>query len=471
MAIYLVWRDAAASGPISAARLSDEIPWIIQVGEVELSQKRILIISYLFPPAGGIGVQRALSFAKYLPQCGFDVYILKAGRAGGPVQDPDLLRQVPGAVKVYEAFTPEIPFSIRERLWSRLQERKPAVSNPNAAGFSWKRALSGAAKRIMCPEPEILWVPFALRKARRIIRRHQIDVVLVTVPPFSALVAGSTLKREFSSLALVSDFRDEWLSFYLKDFDFQRSDFTRRRAEVIEREAVERSDLVVAVNRSSRDEIRRRYPYQPDSKFVVVPNGYDPQVFTSVSPRAHRLTRMIVTHVGTVYKTASPRFYLNAVDGLPESIRDSLETRFVGRIAETERPWMQGRRSAVSLIGFRPQAEALNFMVSTDFLLLTMTNEISVPGKLFEYFAVGKPILAITPPGSEVDQILHETGSGITAHPDSVADIQAMLIRAFEAWRDEKPLLQGPFGPVERYQRPRLVEEYAALIRNCGIRG
>jgi glycosyltransferase involved in cell wall biosynthesis len=320
----------------------------------------------------------------------------------------------------------------------------------------------------MSPEPEILWVPFAVRKARRIIKRHSIDVLLVTVPPFSALVAGSQLKREFPSLLLVSDFRDEWLTFYLKDFEFQASDYTRRRAEVIEQEAVEQSDLVVAVNRSSRDQIRRRYMDQPDSKFVVVPNGYDPQVFAGLSPRRHRLTRMIVTHVGTVYKTASPRFYLDALDGLPENVRDQIETRFIGRISEGESALIAARKSNVRVVGFVPQAEALKYMADTDFLLLTMTNEISVPGKLFEYFAVGKPILAITPAGSEVDQIVRKTASGVTAAPQSQA-IQAMLMQAFESWRDQKNIVDGlPGEPVERYERPHLVQEYGDLIRQRG---
>lgn len=413
-------------------------------------------------------MQRALSLAKYLPQCGFEVYVLKAGNAGGPVRDPALVSQIPPEVKVYQAFSPEIPFTLRQRLWRKLQNQKTGAVNEdvnrNAARFSWKQLLSGAARRIMSPEPEILWVPFALRKAKRIIKRHNIDVVLVTVPPFSALVTGTMLKRRFPSLVLVSDFRDEWLTFYLKDFEFQRSGHTRRRAEAIERETVQRSDLVVAVNRSSRDEIRRRYMDQPESKFVVVPNGYDPKVFSEVVPRAHRLPRMIVTHVGTAYKTASPRFYLDAVDGLPESIRDQIETRFIGRIADSERGLLEARASSIKVVGFVPQAEALKFMADTDFLLLTMTNEISVPGKLFEYFAVGKPILAITPPGSEVDQILRETASGITA-PLDVVNVQAMLLRAFNAWRDGKPLVHQTGQPVQRYERPRLVEEYAGLIR------
>src|SRR3954447_26131775 len=106
-----------------------------------LPNRRILLISYLFPPVGGIGVQRALSLAKYLPQCGFDVHVLKATNAGGPVYDPDLIRQIPTSVKVHEAFTPEIPFHFRQKLWARLTKGKP--NSPGTAakpsGFSLKK--------------------------------------------------------------------------------------------------------------------------------------------------------------------------------------------------------------------------------------------------------------------------------------------------------------------------------------------
>jgi len=439
------------------------------VGEFNPGRK-ILIVSYLFPPVGGIGVQRALSLAKYLPRCGFDVHVLKASGAGGPVYDPDLVRQIPPEVRVHKAFTPEIPFAFRQRLWARLKGKgEPAPGGEKKpGGFSLKTLLRAGVKRLLCPEPEILWVPFAVRKARQIITRHKIEFVLITVPPFSALVVGTLLKREFPSLVLVSDFRDEWLSFYLKDFEFQNSDHTRRRAETIEREIVESSDLVVAVNRSSRDVIRQRYPLQPEGRFVVVPNGYDPEAFARFLPRVQQSSRMMVTHVGTVYKTASPRFYLDAVDALPEEIRNHIETRFVGRISESELSCMQDRKSKVTLLGFLPQAEAVKYMEDTDYLLLTMTNDISVPGKLFEYIATGKPILAVAAPGSEVDQILRETATGIAAPPDESGAIQGMLVRAFEAWRDRKKLIDRQGEPVERYERPRLAEEYGRLMRAVG---
>src|SRR4051794_24528255 len=89
-------------------------------GMRQVEKHRILIISYLFPPAGGIAVQRALSLAKYLPECGFEVHVLSARNAAGPVRDPELLRQVPGEVTLHEAFTPEIPFGARQWLWKRL---------------------------------------------------------------------------------------------------------------------------------------------------------------------------------------------------------------------------------------------------------------------------------------------------------------------------------------------------------------
>jgi glycosyltransferase involved in cell wall biosynthesis len=434
--------------------------------------KKILIMSYLFPPVGGIGVQRALSLAKYLPPCGFEVHVLKANNAGGPVQDPELVRQIPPGVTVHESFTPEIPFSIRQKLWTKMRKgnagnagRNRAAAKP--AGFSCKKLVTWAAQRVLCPEPEILWVPFAARKARQIIKNHGIDILLVTVPPFSALVAASALKREFPDLLLVSDFRDEWLSFYLKDFEFQNNDYTRRRAETIEREAVELSDLVVAVNGSSRDEIRRRYPAQPDGKFAVVPNGYDPDVFSEFRPRRSESPRMVVTHVGTVYKTASPRFYLDAVDGLPEEIRSQIETRFVGRVSDGESATLENRLSHVNDIGFLPQAAALKYMEDTDYLLLTMTNDISVPGKLFEYMATGKPILAVAAAGSEVDQILQETGAGVAAAPD-IRSVQAMLIRAFQAWREGRKLVENSPTTVRRYERPGLAQEYGQLMRGIG---
>lgn len=432
-------------------------------------EPRLLIVSYLFPPNGGIAVQRALSLAKYLPANHFEVHILKARNAASPADDPGLLQHIPPAVRIHDAFTPEIPFHLRQRIWKFMSRPGKAPAGQAAApgkpagGSAWKTLFSRLARRIFCPEPEILWVPFAVRQARKIVRRHAIDAVLITAPPFSAFVAGARLKREFPHLKLIADFRDEWLTFYLKDFDFQNSPHTRRRAEEIERETVERSDLVVAVTESSLLEIRNRYPEQPDAKFACVHNGYDPEVVNAFPPHVRTDGKVIVTHMGTVYKTASPQYYLDALDALPEQIRSRFETRFIGRISEDLREVLRNRKSEIKILGFLPQKQALEHVAETDYLLLTMTNDISLPGKLFEYLAMGRRILALSSSQGEVRRILETTRTGWCEDFNDPAAIQSMLRRA-AGCASAIPPFDPDWTAIRRFERPVLARRYGDLI-------
>ena len=424
--------------------------------------KRILIVSYLFPPMGGIAVQRALSLAKYLPEHGYEVHVLTAKNAAGPVFDPGLLASLPSSVSVHNAATAEIPFALRQKIWKWTGRRAAGGSRPERAqGVSGGSLLRRTVQRILCPEPEVVWTPWATRVAKRIVREQQIDVVLVTAPPFSAFLVGNAVKRAFPDVRLVSDFRDEWLTFYLNNNEYQNNPYARRRAPFIERETVQLSDLVVAVNDSSLNEIRSRYPDQPDTKFVTVPNGYDPAAFAEVPPPKPRAAGIVVAHGGTVYKNSSPRFYLDALDALPENLRSRIETWFVGRVAKEEQAHLQNRKSTIRYFDFLPQKEALSYLRSADYLLLTMTDPISIPGKLYEYLALGKPILAFAPPASEVSRMIEETGAGWRLDPGDSAGCRELLADLVERKR-LPPCADASL--VRCYERPNLVAKYSALI-------
>ncbi len=426
----------------------------------------ILIVSYLFPPMGGIAVQRALSLARYLPHCGYDVHVLKARNAVGPVYDSSLLKHVPDSISIHSAFTPEIPFELRQRIWKWISHSTESVRLPGSARTAGGPSLATQlAQRVFCPEPEIVWVPFAVRAARRVVRRCHIDAVLVTAPPFSAFLVGTALKMSFPHLKLISDFRDEWLTFYLNNNEFQSNAYTRRRAAEIERTTVELSDLVVAVTDSSLREIRQRYPTQPHTKFHCLPNGYDPVVLADFKPRRHEGRRVIVTHMGTIYKNSSPRYYLKALDSLPEEVRDRFETRFIGRVVDGERPFLDASLSPVKILGFMSQSEAFRYVEEADYLLLTMTDSISMPGKFYEYMATGKPILALSPPNGEVQQILRATGVGWCADPGDQEAIRQLLLNALAQAETGGCGCQPNWEAIRRYERPRLVEEYGTLIR------
>lgn len=438
-----------------------------------MSQRRLLIISYVFPPVGGIMVQRVLSFARYLPKHGIDVHVLSCWNPATPVMDHSLLKLVPPEVKTFTAFTPEPPFYLRKKVWGLLSggdgAAKPAApveTEKPAPPRGIKGAIKSAVQKIISPDAQVLWTRFAKRKAEQIIRKHAIDTVLITAPPFSLFLVGNHLKRKFPHIRLISDFRDEWLRFMLTDFDFMSGDDTRRQAEEIERDTIESSDMVIAVTKASLDEISSRYPKQPRSKFACVSNGFDPTLFDGFESREPSGPKVIVTHNGTAYKTSSPVFYLDALDSLPEEIRSRIETRFIGRIAETETHLFENRKAKIELCGFLPQKEAIRRVAETDYLLLTMTNDFSLPGKLFEYTATGKPVLALSPTGGEVDRMLSETRTGWNVPHDDPAAIRAMLTRAVEAARDPEKLPKTDWEAVRRYERPRVAEQLAGLIQD-----
>lgn len=431
---------------------------------------RVLLIAYLFPPAGGVGVLRALSFAKYLPQSGHELHVLSALNPTCPTLDPDLSKEIPRNVTVHRTFTPELPFHIRQRLWKLIvpvRGSRPVATNQTTVETprSFKTAAADVVRRFFSPDPEVVWTPFAIRRARKIIAKHEIDTVVVTVPPFSSLLIGTALKRHFPQLKLISDFRDEWFQFHLSVFSFHNNSYIVRRAREIESEAVRSSDVVISVVPSIIDQMRSRHPEEPSDKFRIISNGFDPALAAGFRPRPHRTRKVVITFVGTVYRPSTLRYYLESLAGLPEEIRSRFQTRVIGRVADEERATLENATVNLELLGFKPQAAAFRLMEETDFLLLTMTDPSCITGKFFDYIATGKPMLALTPAGGEVQRMLGETGAGWWADYRDSEGIRNLLIRAHDAAvSDTVPEI--PCTVAERFARPKLAAELSAVIES-----
>jgi glycosyltransferase involved in cell wall biosynthesis len=232
----------------------------------------------------------------------------------------------------------------------------------------------------------------------------------------------------------------------------------------MERETVERAAGVVLVTDTWTNAMRARYADLPPEKFVCIPNGFDPAAFRTFRSRPHAGPGFLVAYIGTVYSTTSPRYYLDVLDSLPEGVRRSVETRFVGRIADDQRALLEGRSSLVKLLGFMPQQEALRHAEEADFLLLTMSDPAAATGKIYEYLAMGKPILAIAPADGEVDRIVRSTAAGWCAPPDDPAAIESMLLRAFDPGRELLESFRPDRDAIRAYERPSIARSYAELI-------
>ena len=419
---------------------------------------KILLISCYFPPVGGIHVQRAVSLARYLPENGFKVFVLTA-RSSVPLIDKELLRLIPDDVEVHRTWTLEPPFHLRKRVWSRLSSQSHGV------GAKFKSMFTRKIKRRICPDPQVLWYPFAIRRATKLIRKEGIQTILVTAPPFSAFLIANELKRRFPHLCAIADIRDEWLQYFVKEFVFRGDDYIVARAAEIERTTVESCDRIVAVSAASLNATRSRYPEQPGGKFVLIPNGYDPAAFSEFRSRSHGSDKLVFTYTGTVYRPCSPKPYLDALDGLAK-IRSCVETRFVGRVAqEFDRGVFENHHSLVRLVDYVPQKDSFRYMEETDVLLLPWVDRVNIPGKLFEYLATGKPILALCYPDSEVARVVQQTASGWCVNPDDVAEIQLALTEIY-AQGGKYPRRRN-WQAIRRYERPRLAAEYAQVIRGA----
>jgi glycosyltransferase involved in cell wall biosynthesis len=439
---------------------------------VAMDRPRVLLVSYLFPPCGGVGVQRALAMARYLPAAGLDVSVLTAR---DPISqhgsDPDLERLIPPGVHVCHSQAWEPPRAIRELVKRALNGERSAGAAMGAAvqpASRLRRFVKTVVERALFPDAQLLWVKPSIKEAARIIRQEGIGTVILTLPPFSLLFMAVELRKQFPKLRIVLDLRDEWLGYHLPEFDRTASAWKRGHAAGLEKAAVQASDVVVTVTPPWVNSLARRYPDEPASKFICIPNGYDADSLKDFHWTPPPVPPLIVGYMGTVYSNPvySPAPYLDALEAMPEEWRARVQTRIIGRVAADAVHVLANRTTAVIQTGFLPQVEAFRKLTESHCLLLIIGNPTVHSGKLFEYLAMGIPILAITPPGGEVGRVMRETRAGWCVAAEDRQGIQSAIRDLYEIASGAKSPIEQDRQAVGYYDRRRLAAE---LARAAGI--
>jgi glycosyltransferase involved in cell wall biosynthesis len=432
----------------------------------------LLLITFSFPPAGGVGVLRALSLAKYLPENDIRVDVLTARNAPAVGRDEALLRQVPQDVTVHRTWTLDLPFWLRKSVKKALTGGKgtPATASSQQKSKS-RNPIRRLIGNLLLPDPQVGWLPFALPAAVKIIRERSIDAVLITIPPYSSAKLVSKLRKTFPTLPIVLDFRDEWLTSTIDLVSFNNSSRARRIALDTESESVRNATTVVMVTEAARQEMKLRYPDVPEQKFVCIHNGYDvpPPAEQRISaPSDVSRERIVLTYIGTIYGSTAPGTFIQAVQELPQEIRSRLHLRFIGHIeAPDYRQQLLSLGEMVELKGFVPQGEALAAIQDTDYLLLITHDRINVAAKFYDYLGGGKPILGIVHAQGDVRRLLEETKAGRWADVDDPEAIRRMLEEVVERGSVQQP----DYSRIAMYHRRPLTARYASLLKELvGIR-
>ena len=440
-----------------------------------MPERRASVISYYFPPLGGIGVQRTLRHVNHLPDAGWQPVVFAPRGAVYRLMDEASVAELPSGLEVHRSFCYE-PARMRRAIAPlaralaggsrRLPPAQVDSGQPaDARSLSALNRLWGRMVRLLFfPDDQMLWIPFAVRSATSTQRRRPSQVLYSSSPPVSAhLIAGLVSRR--TGVPWVADFRDPWIG---NSFAAPLSPFKRRLQVRLERWIVEHADRVVLATDGLADRFRSRYPSRA-GRFVVISNGYDAAELSRVpaSPRADDgIFRLVYT--GSMY---GDRELALLIDGLTlalersPSLRDRLRVEVIGWMTDANRLRANAVLPALAPVlqvsGFVPRNEALARLRAADAALQVLAEapdrDLVVGGKLFEYLGLDRQILAVSPPG-DARSILEQLDWGIVADADpaSVADGLERLLST--------PPPKRRADPEGRYESRRLAAQLGAVF-------
>jgi glycosyltransferase involved in cell wall biosynthesis len=402
---------------------------------------RILIVSFYWPPAGGAGVQRPLKLAGHLTALGHDVHVLAPDDPKWLHRDASL--ETPAGVTVHRAT------NVGPRA------RRPADELGRAHGVD--RALLRtelALRGLLVPDASVLWNLTAAPVAIQLARRHTIDVVVTTSPPGSIHLAGMAAAAA-TRARWVADLRDSLVRHAHRRHEI-------RGERTLARLVARRADAVVCASEAIAAETRSLVPAGP---VRAIGNGCDFEDFEGLSYRPGEQFR--ITHAGSFFGRRDPRPFLEALARV-----EGVVARFAGDFRDRDREHAEplGLGGRLEVLPYLPRADALALQRDSEALLLLVPEAEGrgrgiLSGKVFEYLAAERPILAAVPPDGEAAALILATGAGVVAAPDDVEGIAAALEGLVARWRDGAldgtPLSADWRAKLSRRAR---VEEYATLL-------
>ena len=419
----------------------------------ERPARTLLVVAYFFPPLGGGGVQRTVKFVKYLRPLGWRAEVVTVRAAGSWVLDPTLAADLPADTVVHRtaALTwPDLLALVPGRRAPGRDAGSPrgrqlgapaAVPVRSSAAFRWLRRLSSF---FLVPDAYAGWFPFALARARDRLAAGGVDVLLTTSSPDTAHLVGLVLRERFA-VPWVADFRDPWV----RRLTFEAPTRLHRRLHTwLEGRVLARADRVVVTNEATRDDFLARHPAVPADRFAVVPNGYDPEDLTDIrhlprAPEPRPGGRLVLAHTGLLSGRRTLEPILAALARLLAErplVRERIHIRQVGP-RESVNDALVSAAGLADCVTFLPPVrhrEILTEMIGADALLLLEAGEprgsLITPGKIFEYLASRRPILAVVPEGPAA-ALVRATGAGAVVEPGDSVGLARLLAR----WLDDGP--------------------------------
>jgi len=430
--------------------------------------KKVLIIAYYYPPIAGGGVQRTAKFVKYLPECGWQPYVLTVKQGYDYYTDPTLTKDVSERALVFRTNSVEPMQFIRKLLKNQTEQQLHSGQQKRMSGGKIKKHpwLLLIKESIFIPDGEIGWLPFGVLKGLKIIKDQQIDLIYSTSCPYTDHLIAYWLKKR-TDKPWLADFRDPW-SLHMKAPQFAWRKFWD---QTLEKRVLSAADRTITVTPQIAEDFRQIYP---QGNYGVITNGYDDDDFQNIESSPYRLPKFTVTYTGILFKEQSPKYFLEAVAKLlserPE-LKNDLRIRFIGQLdnpGETTNYNYLKQFNLGAIVEFIPyisHQKIINYLGATDVALLIVdqvkNSEGIMTGKIFEYLRSGAAILALVPPNGAAAEVVRETNSGLVVKGTSITGIKSAILELYLSYKNGSLSRQFKRQGIAKYNRRQLTQTLA----------
>ncbi len=423
-----------------------------------MENKKVLIITYYWPPSGGPGVQRWLKFAKYLPEFGIEPIVIcpDPEKAEYPIRDESLYADVSKDIDVHT--TDNKSFYSTYKKFTKAKTA-PYSGFANDANPNLKQKISRFVRgNFFLPDSRKGWNKYAFAKACELIEKYNIKTVITTSPPHSTQLVGLNLKAKYD-IHWVADLRDPWTDIYYYN-NFYPTSLAKNIDKRYELKVLEKADIVISVSEFIKRQFIEKSKLIDAEKIKVIPNGYDEEDFSFKTEREDKT--FTITYTGTL----AANYDILTIISFLKSCDKEYKLRFVGKVdANIENKLKEELKDKVEFKGFVPHSQSIEYLKKTDILLLVIPvikdNEGILTGKLFEYIGSGKPILCLGPTHGDAAVIIDKAEAGKTFNYDDTKGVSDFITGQIEKASSE----ENTNEKIKLFSRRTLTEDLTKILR------
>ncbi|BDU25515.1 glycosyltransferase family 4 protein [Flavobacterium sp. GSB-24] len=426
-----------------------------------MEQKKLLIITYYFPPAGGPGVQRWLKFVKYLPEFDVQPIVYVPENPTYPIVDEGLVSEISDKVivlknKIWEPYQLASVFSKNKtkKISSGIfpQKKKQTFLDKT---FLWVRG------NLFIPDARVFWVKPSVSYLEKYIQENNIDTIVTSGPPHSLHLIGLELQQKLK-VKWFADFRDPWTTIgYHKAL--RLSSYAEKKHKSLEHKVLNSADEIIVTSKTTKTE----FEAITNKPITVITNGYDVETVE----KQNLDSKFSLAHIGSFLSDRNPPFLWEVLVELLKEVpefKSHLEIKLIGAVSQEVLDAIKDRQlnDYLNLLGYVSHQEAVAHQRKSQVLLLIEINSEDtksiIPGKLFEYMVSNRPIIAIGPQGSDFADIVTQTNTGVFFDYSEKAKLKSVILDFFNQFLEGK--LQAHGIGLQQYSRKNLTKQLAQLI-------